>query len=91
MSATAPPKKHSRRSLAYRSLDAARIIDTAVALRGRIQEKFPRAGLCKIANEVEVVALGVGGAGGVLRQAAVADSRGGDRTDAAGVRGCWCS
>jgi hypothetical protein len=57
MSAPDPPKKLSRRSLAYRSLDAARIIDTAVALRGRIQERFPRAGLCKIAGEVEVVAL----------------------------------
>ena len=51
------PTKTARRSLAYRSLDAARIIDTAVAVRGRIQEKFPRAGLCKIASEVELVAL----------------------------------
>jgi hypothetical protein len=57
MSSTKPIPKHGRPSLAYRSLNAARIIDTAVAVRGRIQEKFPRAGLCKIASEVELVAL----------------------------------
>ncbi len=57
MSPTAHAPKPGRRSLAYRSLDAAKIVDTAVAVRRRIQEKFPRAGLSSIANEVEVVAL----------------------------------
>jgi hypothetical protein len=54
---TSVPFTQNRRSISYRSLDAKRIIESVVALRGRIQDAFPRAGLCRIAGEVEIVAL----------------------------------
>lgn len=57
MTTSVPSPHPQRRSLAYRSLDAKRIIEGIVALRGRIQETFPRAGLSRIAGEIELVAL----------------------------------
>ena len=56
MSSTLSSHSYEKNS-AYRSLGAPRIIDTATALKGRIQDRFPNAGLNKIAREVEVVAL----------------------------------
>ncbi len=56
MSATLSTGSYEKNS-AYRSLAAPRIIDTATALKGRIYERFPNAGLNKIARELEVVAL----------------------------------
>lgn len=49
--------RNYQKNSAYRSLAAPRIIDTATALKGRIMDRFPNAGLNKIAREVEVVAL----------------------------------
>lgn len=40
---------------AYRSLDAARIVETARALRGRIEERFRESGLARVAAELEAV------------------------------------
>ena len=56
MSATSPRHSYAKNS-AYRSLAAPKIIDTAAALKGRISDRFPNAGLNKIARELEVVAM----------------------------------
>jgi hypothetical protein len=39
------------------SLDPDRILETARTLRSRISERFPEAGLCKVATEVEAACL----------------------------------
>lgn len=40
---------------AFRSLDAAKIVETAAALSGRIAARFPKANLCRVAADVEAV------------------------------------
>jgi hypothetical protein len=39
----------------YRNLDASKIVETASALAARIGRRFPQAGLCRIAADVEAV------------------------------------
>jgi hypothetical protein len=57
MSTPPPSAAPTGRKSSYRSLAAPNIIHTATVLKGRVMDRFPNAGLNKIAREVEVVAL----------------------------------